>query len=118
MKKLGLFFLCLLLFVAVVGGCGAYLYMTPRGVLRPDGPDAVMQSVMDSTDRAKWRSEYIRMCPVRVTEFEDAEKVKADYLVTRDAVGFERAKIPHGTASDFMEFVFRKTNIRYAIEDM
>ena len=37
MKKLGLFFLCMLLFVAVVGGCGAYLYMTPRGVLRPDG---------------------------------------------------------------------------------
>ena len=78
MKKLGLFFLCLLLFLAVVGGCGAYLYLTPRGILRPDGPDAVMQSVMDGMDRSKWRQEYLRLCPAEVSEFEDAEKITAD----------------------------------------
>ena len=45
-----------------------------------------------------------------------AEKVKADYLITRDEKGFRNASIPHGTASEFMEFVFQKTNVRYAIE--
>ena len=78
MKKLGLFFLCLLLFAAVVGGFGAFMYLTPRGILRPDGPDAVMQSAMDGTARTKWRSEYVRQCPAQVTEFEDAEKVTGD----------------------------------------
>ena len=54
-------------------------------------------------------------------DFEDslvnvcAEKVKADYIVTRDQKGFRNASTPHGTASDFMEFVFQKSNIRYAI---
>ena len=45
-----------------------------------------------------------------------AEKVKADYLITRDEKGFRNASVPHGTASEFMEFVFEKTNVRYAIE--
>ena len=55
-------------------------------------------------------------------DFEDslvnvcAEKVKADYLITRDEKGFRNASVPHGTASEFMEFVFEKTNVRYAIE--
>lgn len=55
-------------------------------------------------------------------DFEDslvnvcAEKVKADYLITRDEKGFRNASVPHGTASEFMEFVFKKTNVRYAIE--
>ncbi len=88
MKRFGLFFLCLLLFAALVGGCAAYLYLTPRSLLRPDGPDAVMQSVMDSTDRAGWRAEYLRLCPVAVTEFEDAEKVTGD--VFDAAVGESR----------------------------
>lgn len=78
MKKLGLFFLCLLLFAAIVGGFGAYMYLTPRGILRSDGPDAVMQAALDSTDPGKWRSEYTRLCPAAVTEFEDAEKVAGD----------------------------------------
>ena len=54
-------------------------------------------------------------------DFEDslvnvcAEKVKADYLITRDEKGFRNASIPHGTASEFMEFVFEKTNTRYTV---
>lgn len=55
-------------------------------------------------------------------DFEDslinvcAEKVKADYLITRDEKGFCNASVSHGTASEFMEFVFKKANVRYAIE--
>ena len=60
---------------------------------------------------------------VRWHDFEDslvnacAEKVKADYIVTRDEKGFRNAATPHGTASEFMEFVFQKTKVRYAIAE-
>lgn len=60
---------------------------------------------------------------VRWRDFEDAvvyaaaEKVKADYLITRDEKGFRNARIPHGTASEFMDFVFEKTRVRYGVED-
>ena len=63
-----------------------------------------------------------RALQARWHDFEDslvnvcAEKVKADYLITRDEKGFRNASVPHGTASEFMEFVFKKTNVRYAIE--
>ena len=55
------------------------------------------------------------------SDFEDslvnvcAEKVKADFLITRDDEGFRGARIPHGSASDFMDFVFEKTGVRYAL---
>ena len=45
-----------------------------------------------------------------------AEKVKADFIVTRDKKGFRNAKIPHGFATEFMSYVFEKTGVRYAIE--
>ncbi|MDO4400016.1 MAG: PIN domain-containing protein [Coriobacteriia bacterium] len=54
-------------------------------------------------------------------DFEDslvnvcAEKTGSDYLVTRDEKGFRNSPIPHGSASAFMEFVFEKTRVRYAI---
>lgn len=44
-----------------------------------------------------------------------AQKMKADSIVTGDERGFRNASTPHGSASDFMEFVFQKTNVRYAI---
>ena len=47
--------------------------------------------------------------------FNEAKKVKADYLVTRDIKGFGSTRIPHGSASEFMDFVFEKTRIRYAL---
>lgn len=78
MKKFVLILLCLSVFAMAVGGYGAYLYMTPRGVLRPDGPDQVMQSLLDERDRSAWRDEYVRLCPPAVTPFEDAAKVAAD----------------------------------------
>ena len=78
--------------------------------------------------------EFLKICSVeeadvraalhaRWTDFEDslvdvcAQKIKADYLVTRDAKGFDASRIPHGDASSFMDFVFQKTNVRYAIEE-
>ena len=61
--------------------------------------------------QSRWRD--FEDCLVNVC----AEKVKADYLVTRDSSGFNGSRIPHGSASEFMEFVFEKTNVRYAIED-
>ena len=78
MKKIGLFFLCFLLFAAVVGGGFAYMYLTPRGILRPDGPDRVMQSLMDDMDRESWRNEYVRLSAPPVSEFEDAGQVAGD----------------------------------------
>ncbi len=44
------------------------------------------------------------------------EQVKADHLVTRGSKGFSKARIPSGIASDFAEFGFEKTRVRYAIE--
>ena len=46
-----------------------------------------------------------------------AQKVKADYLVTRDVKGFEKSRIPHGAASQFMEYVKDTLNIEYDIID-
>ena len=60
----------------------------------------------------------------RWDDFEDclvdvcAQKVKADFLITRDVAGFERSRIPHGTASDFMAYVKETLNVEYAIGDI
>ena len=54
-------------------------------------------------------------------DFEDclvnvcADKIKADYIVTRDAKGFRQSKTPHGSATEFMDFVFEKSSVRYAL---
>lgn len=56
-------------------------------------------------------------------DFEDslvnicAEKIKADYLITRDEKGFRNATVPHGGASDFMKFVQDKTAVTYALAE-
>ena len=42
MKKVGLVILCVLLFLAAVGGGTTYMLLTPRGVLRTDSPVAVL----------------------------------------------------------------------------
>ena len=59
--------------------------------------------------KARWRD--FEDCLVDIC----AQKVKADYLVTRDVKGFSKSRIPHGSASEFMNFVFEKTGMRYAL---
>lgn len=60
----------------------------------------------------------------RWPDFEDclastcAQKLSADYIITRDANGFKKFLIPSGTASDFMEYVFDTTGVRYSLENL
>ena len=75
MKKGLLIFLCAAVFLAAVGGALAYLLLTPRGALRADGPDAVLEQTLKAMDRDALREEYVRLCAPAVSEFEDAGTV-------------------------------------------
>ena len=46
--------------------------------MRPDGPDAVMQSALDGMDRSRVRDRYVALCRPEVTEFEDAAQVAGE----------------------------------------
>ena len=89
---------------------------------------------LEAQDLLEETFEWLRACSVeeddvkaalkaRWRDFEDslvcicAQKVKADFLITRDQKGFAASAVPHGSASDFMEFVFQKTGTRYALAD-
>ncbi len=72
---------------------------------------SIDESDIHSALQARWKDfedSLVHVC---------AQKIKADYLVTRDAEGFEKSLIPNGSASSFMDYVFRETNVRYALED-
>lgn len=75
MKKTGLVILCAALFLASVCGGAAYMLLTPRGALRSDGPDEVMQRTLESMDRSSMREAFVRLCSPETTEFEDAAAV-------------------------------------------
>ncbi len=75
MKKIGVFFLCLVIFLLCAGGVGAWFYFSPRGVLHPGLPEDVMQEYMDSRSRSDWRADYIRLDPPEVTVFEDPAEI-------------------------------------------
>lgn len=55
-------------------------------------------------------------------DFEDclidraAQKVKADFILTRDPKGFERSKIPRKDAQSFVEWLDREWGISYDAE--
>ncbi len=103
MKKTVLVILCAALFLAGAGGGAAYMLLTPRGALRSDGPDEVMQSTLDSMDRAALREEYVRLCPAETTEFEDAAAVAGhifDAAVPGDRFTFRSVE---GNESDTAE---------------
>lgn len=78
MKKWTLVLLCTLLAALILGSGAVWLLLTPRGLLRSDRPEDVMQSAVGSMRREDWRSEYIRQRSVAVSEFEDAGQVTGD----------------------------------------
>ena len=98
-------------------------YVMRRELESPDAQDILEESF-----------DWLHVCSVegddvkaalgaRWHDFEDslvnvcAEKVKADYLVTRDERGFENASIAHGNASSFMAYVLEETGVSYALAD-
>ena len=103
MKKTVLVILCAALFLAGAGGGAAYMLLTPRGALRSDGPDEVMQSTLDSMDRAALREEYVRLCPAETTEFEDAAAVAGHIFDTAVPGGPFTFRSVEGSESDTAE---------------
>ena len=91
MRKVGLFFLCLAVFLLCVAGGGAWLYLSPRGAMRTDLPENTMQAYLNDHDAAFFRSEYLRMTAPAVTEFEAGDAVAAmlyDAAVTESSFTF------------------------------
>ena len=100
MKKGILVLLCLLLCALIVGGGAAWLLLTPRGLLRQDRPEDVMQSAVSSMRREDWRAEYVRQRPAAVSEFEDAERVTGDIFDAAVPTGVFSFRQGTGEVSD------------------
>ena len=96
-------------------------YLIRREIGSETAHDALEESLSWLHACSVDESDIERALQVRWFDFEDslvnvcAEKVRADYIITRNEKGFRNAATPHGTASEFMAFVFEKTNIRYAL---
>lgn len=76
MKKSGLILLCIFLFLLAVGTGAVWLFLTPRGALRSDLPEAVVEKAMAEKAPKFWLEEYIRQTSLPVTEFEDETLMK------------------------------------------
>ena len=96
MKKWALALLCVLLAASVLCGGAAWMMLSPRGMLRDDKPEDVMQNAMDSMSRADWRDLYLSECSVDTGEFEDPAKVTGDIFdaaVPGDDFSFRPAQV-------------------------
>ena len=100
----------------------ADLYYVMRRELESEAAQSALEETFSWMHACSVEEEDIKAAlQTRWNDFEDslvnicAEKVKADFLITRDDKSFRNARIPHGSASDFMDFVFEKTGVRYAI---
>ena len=87
MKRSTLLLICLLVFVALVGGAAAWMYFSPGGALAPVTAEDAVQELLDTTDTAEWRSAYISLCAPETSVFENAETVAGDLF---DAATGER----------------------------
>ena len=56
MKRSTLLLICLLVFVALVGGAAAWMYFSPGGALAPVTAEDAVQELLDTTDTAEWRA--------------------------------------------------------------
>ena len=56
MKRSTLLLICLLVFLALVGGAAAWMYFSPAGALAPVSAEDAVQELLDTTDTAAWRS--------------------------------------------------------------
>ena len=62
MKRSTLLLICLLVFVALVGGAAAWMYFSPGGALAPVTAEDAVQELLDTTDTAEWRAKYVSLC--------------------------------------------------------
>ena len=99
-------------------------YVMRRELESPDAQDALEES-LNWLNVCSVEGDDVRAAlKVRWHDFEDslvnicAEKVKADYLITRDEKGFDGASVAHGNASSFMGYVFEETGVSYAIAEL
>lgn len=82
MKRSTLLLICLLVFLALVGGAAAWMYFSPAGALAPVSAEDAVQELLDTTDTAAWRSTYISLCAPETSAFESAETVAGDLFDT------------------------------------
>ena len=82
MKRSTLLLICLLVFLALVGGAAAWMYFSPAGALAPVSAEDAVQKLLDTTDTAAWRSTYISLCAPETSAFESAETVAGDLFDT------------------------------------
>ena len=82
MKRSTLLLICLLVFVALVGGAAAWMYFSPGGALAPVTAEDAVQELLDTTDTAEWRAKYVSLCAPETGVFENAETVAGDLFDT------------------------------------
>ena len=82
MKRSTLLLICLLVFVALVGGAAAWMYFSPGGALAPVTAEDAVQELLDTTDTAEWRAKYVSLCAPETSVFENAETVAGDLFDT------------------------------------
>ena len=61
-KRPTLLLICLLVFVALVGGAAAWMYFPLGGALAPVTAEDAVQELLDTTDTAEWRAKYVSLC--------------------------------------------------------
>ena len=78
MKRSTLLLICLLVFVALIGGAAAWMYFSPGGALAPVTAEDAVQELLDTTDTSEWRAKYVSLCAPETSVFENAETVAGD----------------------------------------
>ena len=86
MKRRTLIFLCVLLFLAAVGGGFLTMRFAPRGVYNSAGADETAAGYLRTASRETLREEFCRTFSCEVTPFEDRETLAAS-LFDHLAVG-------------------------------